>query len=137
MADESERRLARLFAAAYTGWGRGVVVTNDGSGGFSERPMTPLELEARYVGVEIGTNDSLALQRAFIPITVFQSIQRHIGPLVDAQQQQAEKWRAIAGELVQAMKANEVYLGNSRPLWDTALARYREAVAEEEGKSGA
>ena len=137
MAEQKPDRdyLATLFEAGYTGWDRGVVVTNDGRGNFSERPMTPLEAEARYVGLELGIDDEIWMQRAFIPITAFQSIQRHIGPLVEAQQQGVDRWRAIAGELAEAMEANEPFLANRLPSWNAALTRYREAVAEEEGDS--
>lgn len=54
MKDEAER-----WDAGFHGHGRGVVVSNDGHGNFSERPMTIAEKQARTWALRIsdGVND--------------------------------------------------------------------------------
>lgn len=88
LGQRSDLELEALFGNLYSGWDRGVNVTQerfgDGETRFTETPMTPLELAARYVAAEIGVNIyEIANRAAFAPITVFSQIQARIGPLFD------------------------------------------------------
>lgn len=79
----SNEQLEAMFPSCYTGWDRGVVVTQL-SGTFSERDMTELELAARYVGADLGSDiHRIATYAAFAPITTFELVVKHIGPLFD------------------------------------------------------
>lgn len=52
------------YERGYAGHGRGVVVTNDGAGNFSERPMTAGEIAARKPAWAIGADPYEFLTRA-------------------------------------------------------------------------
>lgn len=82
----SRAELELLFGDMYAGWDRGVVITQekfgDGETRFSERPMTAMELAARYVAAEIGANIfEIANSAAFAPIITFSQIQVYLGPV--------------------------------------------------------
>lgn len=77
----SRAELATLFSQMYAGWDRGVNMEGPDAG-FRETPMTAMELEARYVGAEIGINIfEIANSAAFAPIIIFNEIQKVLGPL--------------------------------------------------------
>ncbi len=88
LGQRTAAELEALFGNMYSGWDRGVVVSQErfgtGETRFSERPMTDLELAARYVAAEIGVNIyEIAGRAAFAPIITFSQIQVHIGPVFD------------------------------------------------------
>lgn len=102
LGHRSRDELAALFGKMYAGWDRGVNVTQerfgDGETRFTETPMTPLELEARYVAAEIGVNIyEIANRAAFAPIIVYSQIQAHLGPLFDRLFSQREGGGVPAG----------------------------------------
>lgn len=85
--------LARLFGRMYAGWDRGVNMDGPDTG-FRETPMTPMELEARYVAAEVGLNIfEIANHAAFAPIIVYNLIQKYLGPVFDAQRAEIEYLR--------------------------------------------
>lgn len=86
LGERSRDELALSFANMYSGWDRGVNVTQERFGNgetrFTESPMNSLELAARYVAAEIGLNIfEIANRAAFAPIITYQNIQIHIGPV--------------------------------------------------------
>ena len=99
LGQRSKAELESLFGNMYAGWDRGVVVTQerfgDGETRFSERPMSSMELAARYVAAEIGANIyEIAGRAAFAPIVTFSQIQIHLGPVFDAMAAQIEQLKA-------------------------------------------
>lgn len=70
------------YERGYIGHGRGVVVTNDGSGNFSERPMTAGEMAARDPAWTIGADpyEFLTAAAAFAYIRCWEVI----APAIDA-----------------------------------------------------
>jgi hypothetical protein len=86
LGQRSKAELEALFGDMYSGWDQGVVITQerfgDGETRFVERPMTQLELAARYVAAEVGANIcEIANRAAFAPIIVFSQIQVDLGPV--------------------------------------------------------
>lgn len=99
LGQRSQVELEALFGDMYYGWDRGLVITQERRGNgdtkFEERPMTALELSARFVAAEIGINIfEIANRAAFAPITVFSQIQARIGPVFDAMEAEITKLRA-------------------------------------------
>lgn len=85
LGQRSRAELAAMFAQMYAGWDRGVNMEGPDTG-FRETPMTPMELEARYVAAEIGVNIfEIANSAAFAPIVIYQTIQKFLGPVFAAQ----------------------------------------------------
>lgn len=86
--DRTREELAACFGQMYAGWDDGVNLTQPKPGQFHRAPMTPLELEARYVAAEVGLNIyELANTAAFAPILVYEAIRKYLGPLFE--------WQAI------------------------------------------
>ena len=52
MTDTSNTTEAERWDAGFHGHGRGVVVSNDGHGNFSERPMTIAEKHSQNLGTQ-------------------------------------------------------------------------------------
>lgn len=81
LGQNSRETLASAFGQMYAGWDRGVNMEGPDTG-FRETPMTPMELEARYVAAEIGIHIfQIANSAAFAPIIVYQTIQKYLGPV--------------------------------------------------------
>jgi hypothetical protein len=77
------------FESGFAGHGRGVVISNDGYGNFSERGMTPAELEARRWALSItdGVNDLYCLgSAAFIYHRVWEFVALAIADAIAAEQ---------------------------------------------------
>jgi hypothetical protein len=113
LGQRSRAELESLFGNMYTGWDRGVVVTQerfgDGETRFSERPMTPLELSARYVAAEIGANIyEIANRAAFAPIITFSQIQAHIGPVFEDTTAEIER---LKEELARTERNRDMWKG--------------------------
>lgn len=111
----SKAELEELFGDMYTGWDSGVVVTQERFGNgdtrFAERPMTDMELAARYVAAEIGANIfEIASRAAFAPIITFSQIQAYIGPVFDDLAAENSRLRS---ELEQARGAVDVLERNA------------------------
>ena len=88
LGQRSDAELAEMFSSMYSGWERGVNVTQERFGNgdtrFTETPMTPMELAARYVAAEVGANIyEIAGRAAFAPIIVYSQIQARIGPVFE------------------------------------------------------
>lgn len=131
LGQRTPAELEELFANMYSGWERGVVITQErhsnGDTDFSERPMTSLELAARYVAAEIGANIyEIAGRAAFAPIITFSQIQARIGPVFDDIVQvleDAERFMAyFSGE------TNGVFIGDGMP--SECLAKIRAAITK-------
>lgn len=93
--ERSREQLERLFEGCYAGWGEGVNMDGPDSG-FKKTPMTPMELEARYVATEVGVNIyELGNAAAFAPIRVYECIQKFLGPLFEVQQAELQRLRGL------------------------------------------
>ena len=122
LGQRTKAELEALFGDMYVGWDQGVVVTQerfgDGETRFAERPMSALELAARYVAVEIGANIyEIAGRAAFAPIITFSQIQAHIGPLFDA----------MAAE-IEALKTDRDRTARNRDMWKDQCERQAEQL---------
>lgn len=107
-------QLAKYFGRMYAGWDRGVNLDQPESGKFVEAPMSAMELEARYVAAEIGLNIfEIANAAAFAPITVYNTIQKFLGPVFAAAEAQRDS--ALA-QLEEARKEipDSVFIGDDK-----------------------
>ena len=85
---------------------------------FSERPMTPMELAARYVAAEIGANIfEIAGRAAFAPIVTFSQIQARIGPVFED----------MAAE-IDRLKADLARTARNRDMWKGQCERQAEQL---------
>ena len=91
----SREDLEAMFGQMWAGWDRGVNMEGPDTG-FRETPMTPLELEARYVAAEVGANIfEISNLAAFAPIIVYQLIQKFLGPVVAASETELVRLQAL------------------------------------------
>lgn len=98
IGQRSRAELAVMFGEMYAGWDRGVNMEGPDTG-FRETPMTPMELEARYIAAEIGINIfEIAGQAAFAPVIVYQTIQKFLGPLFAATQTASEPTTSLRSD---------------------------------------
>ena len=103
LGQRTKAELEELFGSMYSGWDRGVVVTQerfgDGETRFAERPMTAMELGARFVAAEIGANIyEIAGRAAFAPIITFSHIQIHLGPVFESMEAQIKDLRKLLAQ---------------------------------------
>lgn len=137
LGQRSRYELAAAFGDIYSGWDRGVNVTQERSGDgetkFTETPMNAMELAARYVAAEIGLNiHVIASRAAFAPIVTYSNIQAHIGPvfagLVQALEtaiRVADEARAEWDKAPDGMKAGKLLIALSDP-----SLKYRADISE-------
>lgn len=124
LGQRTDTELEALFADMYYGWERGLVITQERSGNgdthFSERPMTRLELGARYVAAEIGVNIfEIANRAAFAPIITFSQIQARLGPIFED----------MVAEYVK-LKAERDRIERNRDMWKGQCERQAEQLSQ-------
>ena len=122
LGQRTDAELEALFGGMYHGWEKGLVITQerfgDGETRFTKRPMTDLELAARFVAAEIGINIfEIANRAAFAPITVFSQIQARIGPTFDA----------LMAE-IESLKADRDRIERNRDMWKGQCERQAEQL---------